>query len=39
VIVAAIILTVLPSLLRGFAEYRMIIYSLMIIALMVAKPF
>ena len=38
VIIAAIILTVLPELLRGFAEYRMIIYSLMIIGLMMARP-
>jgi branched-chain amino acid transport system permease protein len=29
---------VLPELLRGFAEYRMILYSLMIIALMMARP-
>jgi branched-chain amino acid transport system permease protein len=38
VILAAIILTVLPELLRGFAEYRMILYALMIIALMMARP-
>jgi branched-chain amino acid transport system permease protein len=38
VIVAAVILTVLPELLRGFAEYRMIIYSLLIIGLMMARP-
>jgi branched-chain amino acid transport system permease protein len=38
VIVAAIILTVLPEFLRGVAEYRMIIYSLLIIILMMARP-
>jgi branched-chain amino acid transport system permease protein len=38
VILAAIILTVLPELLRGVAEYRMIIYSLLIIVLMMARP-
>ncbi|HTD66864.1 MAG TPA: branched-chain amino acid ABC transporter permease [Candidatus Limnocylindria bacterium] len=38
VILAAIILTVLPELLRGFADYRMIIYSLLIIGLMMARP-
>jgi len=38
VIVAAILLTILPELLRGFADYRMIIYSLLIIGLMLARP-
>jgi len=38
VIVAAILLTVLPEFLRGFAEYRMIIYSLLIIMLMILRP-
>jgi branched-chain amino acid transport system permease protein len=38
VIVAAILLTVLPEFLRGFADYRMIIYSLLIIVLMIARP-
>lgn len=38
VIIAAIILTLLPEVLRQFADYRMIIYSLMIIALMMARP-
>ena len=38
VIIAAIVLTVLPELLRGFADYRMIIYSLLIIGLMMARP-
>ena len=38
VIVAAILLTLLPEFLRGFAEYRMIIYALLIIGLMIARP-
>jgi branched-chain amino acid transport system permease protein len=38
VILAAVILTILPELLRGVAEYRMIIYSLLIIGLMLARP-
>jgi branched-chain amino acid transport system permease protein len=38
VIIAAILLTVLPELLRGFAEYRMIIYALLIIGLMMLRP-
>ena len=38
VVVAAIILTVMPEFLRAFAEYRMIIDSLLIIGLMMARP-
>lgn len=38
VIAAAIALTVLPELLRGFADYRMILYSLLIVGLMIARP-
>jgi branched-chain amino acid transport system permease protein len=38
VVVAAILLTVLPEFLRGFADYRMIIYALLIIALMLLRP-
>ncbi len=38
VIAAAVILTVLPEVLRGFADYRMIIYSLLIIVLMMLRP-
>ncbi len=38
VIFAAIILTILPELLRPIAEYRMIIYSLLIIGLMLTRP-
>lgn len=38
VIVAAVLLTLLPEFLRGFADYRMIIYSLLIIGLMMTRP-
>jgi branched-chain amino acid transport system permease protein len=38
VIIAAVLLTVLPEFLRGFAQYRMIIYSLLIIVLMMTRP-
>ena len=38
VIVAAILLTLLPEVLRQFSEYRMIIYSLLIIVLMMVRP-
>jgi len=38
VVVAAVLLTLLPEVLRQFAEYRMIIYSLLIIVLMMARP-
>ena len=38
VIIAAVILTLLPEFLRQFSDYRMIIYSLMIIGLMMARP-
>ena len=38
VIVAAVLLTLLPEVLRGFADYRMVIYSLLILVLMLARP-
>jgi branched-chain amino acid transport system permease protein len=38
VILAAISLTLLPEFLRGFAEYRMILYALLIIVLMILRP-
>ncbi|HEX5707571.1 MAG TPA: branched-chain amino acid ABC transporter permease [Pyrinomonadaceae bacterium] len=37
-IIGAIVLTVLPEALRGFAEYRMVIYSLLLIILMITRP-
>ena len=38
VILAAILLTLLPELLRPIAEYRMILYSFLLIVLMIARP-
>jgi branched-chain amino acid transport system permease protein len=38
VVVAAILLTLLPEFLRQFADYRMIIYALLIIGLMLTRP-
>jgi branched-chain amino acid transport system permease protein len=38
VIIAAVLLTLLPEFLRGFADYRMILYSLLIIILMMTRP-
>ncbi|MBC3887665.1 branched-chain amino acid ABC transporter permease [Acetobacterium paludosum] len=37
-IVAAIVLTVLPEMLRGFAEYRLLVYSLALIVMMIFRP-
>jgi branched-chain amino acid transport system permease protein len=38
VVLAAVVLTILPEVLRPVAEYRMIIYALLIIVLMMARP-
>ncbi len=38
VILAAVLLTVLPEVLRPVAQYRMIIYSLLLIVLMLTRP-
>jgi len=38
VILAAILLTLAPEFLRAVAEYRMIIYALLIIFMMIARP-
>lgn len=38
VILAAVLLTILPEALRGMADYRMIIYSLLLIVLMLTRP-
>ena len=38
VILAAILLTLLPEVLRSVAEYRMILYSFLLIVLMIARP-
>ncbi len=38
VVLAAVLLTLLPEVLRPIAEYRMILYSLMLIVLMILRP-
>jgi branched-chain amino acid transport system permease protein len=38
VVLAAVLLTLLPELLRPIAEYRMILYSLLLIVLMLVRP-
>jgi len=38
VLVSAVLLTVLPEALRPIAEYRMVIYSLMLVVIMIARP-
>jgi branched-chain amino acid transport system permease protein len=38
VVIAAILLTILPETMRGLASYRMIIYALLIIGIMLARP-
>ncbi len=35
---SAIVLTLLPEMLRGFSDYRMIVYSLMLILTMIFRP-
>lgn len=37
-ILSAIVLTILPEILRGFADYRMIIYSVLLILMMIFRP-
>jgi branched-chain amino acid transport system permease protein len=38
VILSAILLTILPEALRGVAQYRMVIYSLLLIIIMITRP-
>ncbi|HEY6192456.1 MAG TPA: branched-chain amino acid ABC transporter permease [Bacteroidota bacterium] len=38
VIIAAVLLTILPEALRSIAEYRMVIYSLSLIIIMITRP-
>jgi branched-chain amino acid transport system permease protein len=38
VILAAVLLTLLPEVLRGLADYRMIIYSVALVVLMLVRP-
>lgn len=37
-VVSASVLTVLPEMLRSFADYRMVIYSLLLVVVMIFKP-
>ena len=37
-ILSAIVLTILPEVLRGFSDYRMIVYSLLLIMTMIFRP-
>jgi len=37
-VVSAVVLTILPEFLRGFSQYRMMIYSLLLIVVMMFKP-
>jgi branched-chain amino acid transport system permease protein len=37
-VLAAVVLTILPEALRGIAEYRMILYSLLLIVMMLLRP-
>jgi branched-chain amino acid transport system permease protein len=37
-VISATVLTILPELLRSFADYRMVIYSLLLILVMIFKP-
>ena len=37
-IVSAVVLTAVPEILRAFSEYRMILYSLLLISVMIFKP-
>jgi branched-chain amino acid transport system permease protein len=38
VILAAILLTILPEALRAIAQYRMVIYSLLLVIIMISRP-
>lgn len=37
-VIAAVVLTVLPEALRGFADYRMVVYSLLLVVIMLTRP-
>lgn len=37
-IIAAIVLTILPEALRGFSDYRMVLYSLLLVIMMLTRP-
>ena len=37
-VVAAIVLSVIPEMLRAFSEYRMLVYSVLLILMMIFRP-
>jgi branched-chain amino acid transport system permease protein len=37
-VIAAVVLTILPEALRGFADYRMVVYSLLLVVIMLTRP-
>jgi branched-chain amino acid transport system permease protein len=37
-VLSAVVLTAVPEILRAFSEYRMILYSLLLISVMIFKP-
>jgi branched-chain amino acid transport system permease protein len=37
-IVAAIVLTIMPEALRSFADYRLLLYSFMLVVMMIFRP-
>jgi len=37
-IIAAVVLTILPEALRDFADYRMLLYSIVLICVMLFRP-
>ncbi len=37
-IIAAVVLTIMPEALRGFSNYRMVVYSLLLIIVMLTRP-
>ena len=37
-VLSAPVLTILPELLRGIAEYRMVAYSLLLVVMMIFRP-
>lgn len=37
-VISATVLTILPEMLRGFSEYRMVLYSLLLVIVMIFRP-
>ncbi len=37
-VITATVLTALPEMLRAFSQYRMVVYSLLLIIVMIFKP-